>query len=252
MKVGRCTVNAQVNRLETGLRIMQCSLGHRRCHVLTRSGNPERDEDPSVSAVDKKGRRADSTDVIASELTRRFGLAGGLAWLGFLSFGVIGEQVKTRFEVATEKAMTLEIDSSRQVESKLGGTGIRYIDIKQGGGAIPQKGDLIILAFKGYYNSIDGAGNKILFVDTYDTGKPIVFIYMSRPFTAGICEGVEKALESMRAGGKRHLVIPPEYGFGDAGTSMKPTLHVPEKQGTVPPGAVLEYDIELLRVSIPP
>jgi len=219
---------------------------------LTRSENLERDGDTPVSAADKKRRRADSTDVIASELTRRFGLAGGLAWLGFLSFGVIGEQVKTRFEVATEKAMTTEIDSSRQEEKQLDGTGIRYIDIKQGGGAMPQKGDLIILAFKGYYSSIDDAGNKVLFVDTYDTGKPIVSVFKSRPFTGGICEGIERALESMRAGGKRHLVIPPEYGFGDAGTSMKPTLHVPEKQGTVPPGATLQYDIELLRVSIPP
>lgn len=232
-----------------------CAAGrlyHRNVHVLTRSENPERAEDPHVSGEDKKRRRADSTDVIASELTRRFGLAGGLVWLGFLSFGVIGEQVKTRFEVATEKAMTTEIDSSRQVETQIGNTGIRYVDTKRGGGAIPQKGDLIVLSFKGYYHSVEDAGNKILFVDTYDTGKPIVFIFKSRPFTGGICEGVEKALESMRAGGKRHVIIPAEYGFGDAGTSMKPTLHVPEKQGTVPPGAMLEYDIELARVSIPP
>ena len=41
----------------------------------------------------QRRRQADSTDWFASTLTRRFGLAGGLAWLGFLSFGVISEQV---------------------------------------------------------------------------------------------------------------------------------------------------------------
>ena len=34
-----------------------------------------------------------STDWVASSLTRRFGIAGGLAWLGILTFGVVGEQV---------------------------------------------------------------------------------------------------------------------------------------------------------------
>jgi hypothetical protein len=34
-------------------------------------------------------RRADSTDAVASFLTRRFGVAGGLAWLGVLTFGVV-------------------------------------------------------------------------------------------------------------------------------------------------------------------
>lgn len=48
-------------------------------------------------------RRADSTDGISSALSRRFGLAGGLAWFGFLAFGVISEQVKTRLEVYNEE-----------------------------------------------------------------------------------------------------------------------------------------------------
>ena len=45
----------------------------------------------------QRRRQADSTDWFASTLTRRFGLAGGLAWLGFLSFGVISEQVWQTF-----------------------------------------------------------------------------------------------------------------------------------------------------------
>eukprot|EP00967_Tisochrysis_lutea_P066072 scaffold85984_cov20-Tisochrysis_lutea.AAC.2 len=46
--------------------------------------------------------------------------------------------------------------------------------------------------------------------------------------------------------------VPPSKGFGDAGTVLKPTNHVPGKSGVIPGNAFLEYDVELLRVSIPP
>lgn len=55
--------------------------------------------------------RAESTDWIASSLTRRFGLGAGLAWAGFLAFGVISEQVKTRLEVSQQEANTRSLSS---------------------------------------------------------------------------------------------------------------------------------------------
>lgn len=36
------------------------------------------------------------------------------------------------------------------------------------------------------------------------------------------------------------------------GLTLRPTEHVPEKAGVVPPGATLEYELSLVRVSIPP
>jgi FKBP-type peptidyl-prolyl cis-trans isomerase len=47
------------------------------------------------------------------------------------------------------------------------------------------------------------------------------------------------------------MQVPPSKGFG-AGTVLKPTNHVPDKSGVIPPDAVLEYDLDLLRVSITP
>lgn len=91
-----------------------------------------------------------------------------------------------------------------------------------------------------------------MFEDTKSRGKPIVFLYGSRPFTGGLCSGAELALSTMKAGGKRKVVIPANLGFGESGTTLRPTEHVPEKQGVVPPGAELEYELELIRVSIPP
>lgn len=59
-------------------------------------------------------------------------------------------------------------------------------------------------------------------------------------------------MSSMKAGGKRTITVPPELGFGDKGFMLRPTEHVPDKQGIIPAGATLEYEVELVRVSIPP
>lgn len=36
----------------------------------------------------------------------QYSLAGGLAWLGFLTFGVVSEQIKTRLEERSERQGT--------------------------------------------------------------------------------------------------------------------------------------------------
>lgn len=50
------------------------------------------------------------------------------------------------------------------------------------------------------------------------------------------------------------MTIPPELGFGTQGVSLRGTTHVPDKeaQAEVPPNATLRYELELVRVSIPP
>lgn len=53
-----------------------------------------------------RSTNADSTDWIASSLTRRFGIGAGLAWVGFLAVGVVSEQIKTRLEVSRQEANT--------------------------------------------------------------------------------------------------------------------------------------------------
>ena len=202
---------------------------------------------PSTSTVQttptpkRKQRQSDSTDWIASALTRRFGIAGGLAWLGFLSFGVISEQIKTRLEIASEEAGTQDVTDQTEITTP---EGLSYVDLRVGGGAAPQKGFLIVLDYK-------ASANGQVFEDTKARGKPIVFLYGARPFTGGVCPGVEIALRSMKSGGKRRVTIPPELGFKD-GAVLRPTEHVPDKQGVIPAGATLVYELELQRVSIPP
>jgi hypothetical protein len=54
------------------------------------------------------------------------------------------------------------------------------------------------------------------------------------------------------SGGLRRVTIPPQLGFGPDGAVLRPTEHVPDKQGVIPGGATLDLLLELKRVSIPP
>lgn len=63
-------------------------------------------EQPLASQQKRKKTSVETTDWVASSLTRRFGIGAGLAWAGFLAFGVISEQIKTRLEVSQEEANT--------------------------------------------------------------------------------------------------------------------------------------------------
>jgi hypothetical protein len=91
----------------------------------------------------RPARRADSTDAVASFLSRRFGLAGGLAWLGVLAVGSLGEQVKTRLEVAAERDATRDV-AGEEVSLP---SGVVYRDERIGGGAPPQRGYLVVLDY---------------------------------------------------------------------------------------------------------
>eukprot|EP00798_Chlamydomonas_sp_ICE-L_P010605 gene10605-12275_t len=195
------------------------------------------DAEPPVDplAVKKKLRKADSTDPIATFLSRRFGIAGGLAWLGFLAIGSIGEQVKTRMEFASEEAGKKDVTDTQEVVLP---NGLRYTDLRIGGGQLPQQGYLAVLHF---IAKADG----VVFEDTYERNKPIILRFGGRPFVAGLCEGAELAISTMK-------IVPPELGFGEKGGSVRPTLHASDKAGIIPPNATLEYTLDLIRISIPP
>ena len=193
----------------------------------------------------RRPTQAGSTDAVASALTRRFGLAGGLAWLGVLTVGVVGEQVKTRLEVAEAKKSTRSVKDALPITLP---DGTSYRDEVVGGGTPIAKGLLVAL----HSTLAVGEGGTTIIDSTRARDKPIVFIAGRRPLTGGLTQGAEAALLGMCAGGVRVVQVPATSGFGEAGATLRPTEHVPDKRGEVPPGAALTYHLEVLSVSVPP
>ncbi|XP_072972763.1 peptidyl-prolyl cis-trans isomerase FKBP17-2, chloroplastic [Typha angustifolia] len=184
---------------------------------------------------------AESTDWITSSLTRRFGIGAGLAWVAFLAAGVVSEQVKTRFEASQQQANTKDVEKEEEVILP---NGIRYYEMRVGGGDSPRPGDLVVIDLQG--GVVGGGGNGEAFVDTFGEGKrPLALVMGSRPYSRGMCEGVEYVLRSMRAGGKRRVVVPPALGFGDDGADFGSPVKIPA-------GATLEFVVQVDKVSIAP
>ena len=77
-----------------------------------------------------------------------------------------------------------------------------------------------------------GKGKK--FDSSVDSGQPFVFPLGGKRVIKGWDEGVV----GMKVSGKRTLIIPPQYGYGERGAG-----------GVIPPNATLIFDVELIDVN---
>ena len=106
-------------------------------------------------------------------------------------------------------------------------SGLKYIDEKVGTGDSPSKGDLLVVHYTGTLE--DGT----VFDSSVKRNQPIEFAVG----TGRVIPGWDEGLISMKTGGKRKLIIPPELGYGSRGAG-----------GVIPPNAILVFDVELLEV----
>jgi FKBP-type peptidyl-prolyl cis-trans isomerase len=107
-------------------------------------------------------------------------------------------------------------------------SGLRYADLAAGTGASPAAGDQVEVHYTGWLEN----GTK--FDSSVDRGQPFVF-----PLGAGrVIRGWDEGVATMKVGGKRRLVIPPQLGYGDRGAGR-----------VIPPGATLIFEVELLRIN---
>ena len=110
-------------------------------------------------------------------------------------------------------------------------SGLRITDNKIGTGATPQAGQICVMHYTGWLYQNGTRGQK--FDSSLDRGKPFEFVIGRRQVIAGWDEGVA----TMKVGGKRTLIIPPELGYGARGAA-----------NVIPPNATLIFDVELLDV----
>jgi peptidylprolyl isomerase len=106
-------------------------------------------------------------------------------------------------------------------------SGLQYVDLVEGTGATPQKGQTVSVHYTGTLEN----GRK--FDSSRDRGQPFEF-----PIGAGrVIKGWDEGLSTMKVGGQRRLIIPPELGYGSRGAG-----------GVIPPNATLIFDVELLGI----
>ena len=110
-------------------------------------------------------------------------------------------------------------------------TGLQITDSKIGTGATPRAGQTCVMHYTGWLYQNGAKGQK--FDSSLDRGRPFEFPIGRQRVIAGWDEGVA----SMKVGGKRTLIIPPELGYGARGAG-----------GVIPPNATLIFEVELLEV----
>jgi FKBP-type peptidyl-prolyl cis-trans isomerase len=116
-------------------------------------------------------------------------------------------------------------------ETTLTASGLKYIDTKPGAGASPKIGQTVSVHYTGWLYVNGAKGKK--FDSSRDRGEPFEF-----PLGAGqVIKGWDEGVETMKVGGKRTLIIPPELGYGARAMGS-----------AIPANSWLIFDVELLGV----
>ena len=166
---------------------------------------------------------------ITNTLTRPF-FAMLLAMVG--SFFLIAP-VTTHAVHPGQAAQEADKDKDKDKKKAMTKTesGLKYFDIKEGTGDPPTKGHTCVVHYSGWLWVNGAKGEKV--DSSVDRGVTFSFHVGDGEMIKGWDEGVS----SMKAGGKRELLIPPDLAFAERGAG-----------GRVPPNATLFYEIELLEI----
>ena len=110
-------------------------------------------------------------------------------------------------------------------------SGLKIEDTKVGTGASPKTGQTCVMHYTGWLYENGQKGKK--FDSSVDRNEPFEFPIGMKRVIAVWDEGVA----TMKVGGKRTLIIPPDLGYGARGAG-----------GVIPPNATLMFEVELLAV----
>jgi FKBP-type peptidyl-prolyl cis-trans isomerase len=106
-------------------------------------------------------------------------------------------------------------------------SGLKYIELKEGDGTTPKTGQTVEVHYTGTLEN----GTK--FDSSRDRNTPFKF----KLGVGQVIKGWDEGVGTMKVGGNRKLIIPPDLGYGARGAG-----------GVIPPNATLIFDVELLGI----
>ena len=128
---------------------------------------------------------------------------------------------------AAEQAETPKKKTKPQAKARNGAPPKQLVtkDLEEGSGRAAKAGDEVTVQYVGVnYKS----GKE--FDASWDRGEPFPFVLGS----GTVIQGWEQGVEGMKVGGRRELIIPPELGYGSAGSPP-----------AIPPNETLIFVVDL-------
>ncbi len=138
----------------------------------------------------------------------------------------VREQQERLAEMAEEDAVAFIEENWPEAQQTK--SGMYYVVEKRGRGTKPRRGATVAVHYTG--RLLDGT----VFDSSIARDEPMQFAVG----TGRMIRGFDEAVQDMRRGEKRTIILPPELGYGDGGA-----------QGVIPPNAYLVFEIELLRIN---
>lgn len=139
-----------------------------------------------------------------------------IASLAFLTYLLFAGPIMNLFNNSPEDNVDISVPQ----------TGVVTKEVAIGDGALAMPGDMITVHYIG--TLLDGK----VFDSSRDSNTPF-------SFTLGVGQvirGWDEGFSGMRVGGKRLLIIAPDYAYGELGA------------GSIPPNSTLVFEVELLNV----
>lgn len=119
--------------------------------------------------------------------------------------------------------------NEKRLDGKLQTTesGLKYMIIKEGTGAVPESGDMVEI------NYVGGLTNEFIFDASFNKGQPYVY----RLNTGQVIKGWDRAVEKFNEGTEAFIMVPPSLAYGAAGSSPN-----------IPPDSELIFYINLFKI----
>lgn len=122
----------------------------------------------------------------------------------------------------------MKVEQNQNEKAVTTSSGLKYIDEIIGKGVSPKTGQRVKVHYTGWLEN----GTK--FDSSVDRGQPFEFVIG----VGEVIKGWDEGVSTMKAGGKRKLIIPSKLGYGLQGAG-----------NLIPPNSILIFEVELLAIT---